>query len=178
MSWLLARKSKLSLEKDSIIQMYPKTDLDIWNSALGLTQPSNTKVLQRFQSNVLRSITNAPWYVSKLTLHKDLQIPFVTEEINKYSTIYHSRLIQHENNHVTELSNPLHVKRRLRRQWPSDLTVERGEEEKRCKTAQVTVYIGESSLDYFSAQVLTHNTFTYYSTVEWIVNLRRKIRKN
>jgi hypothetical protein len=26
--------------------------------------------------------------------------------------------------------------------------------------------IGESTLDDFSAQVLTHNTFTYYSTVE------------
>jgi hypothetical protein len=39
------------------------------------------------------------------------------------------------------------------------------------------VYIGESSLDDFSAQVLTHNTFTYYSTVEWIVNLQRKIIK-
>jgi hypothetical protein len=35
----------------------------------------------------------------------------------------------HENNQVTELSNPLHVKRRLRRQWPSDLIVEREEEE-------------------------------------------------
>jgi hypothetical protein len=33
------------------------------------------------ESHVLRSITNAPWYVSNLTLHRDLQIPFVTEEI-------------------------------------------------------------------------------------------------
>jgi hypothetical protein len=32
-------------------------------------------------------------------------------------------------NRVTELSNSLHVKRRLRRQWPSDLIVEREEEE-------------------------------------------------
>jgi hypothetical protein len=69
------------------------------------------------------------WYVSNLTLHRDLQIPFITEEIKKYSTTYHSRLIQHENNQVTELSNPLHVKRRLRQQWPSDLIVEREEEE-------------------------------------------------
>jgi hypothetical protein len=93
----------------------------------GYTKPSNTEVLQRFQSNVLRSITNAPWYVSNHTLHRDLQIPFVTEEIKKYSTIYHSRLIRHENNQFIELSNPLHVKRSLRRQWPSDLIVEREE---------------------------------------------------
>jgi hypothetical protein len=102
---------------------------------LGCTKPSNTKVLQRFQSNVLRSITNAPWYVSNLTLHRDLRIPFVTEEIKKYSTKYHSRLIRHENNQVTELSNPLHVKRKLRRQWPSILIVEREEEEYRGATA-------------------------------------------
>jgi hypothetical protein len=61
--------------------------------------------------------------------YTDLQIPFVAEEIKKYSTIYHSRLIQHENNQVTKLSNSLHVKQRLRRQWPSDLIVEREEEE-------------------------------------------------
>jgi hypothetical protein len=69
----------------------------------GCTKPLNTKVIQRFQSNVLGSKTNAPWYVSNLTLHKDLQIPFVTEEIKKYSTIYHSRLIRHKTNQVTEL---------------------------------------------------------------------------
>jgi hypothetical protein len=92
-------------------------------------KPSNTKVLKLFQSNILCCITNAPWYVLNLTLHKDLQIPFVTEEIKKYSTIYHSRLIQHKNNQARELSNPLQVKWRLGRQWPSDLIVEREEEE-------------------------------------------------
>jgi hypothetical protein len=95
----------------------------------GCTKPSNTKVLQRFRSNVLRCITNVPWYVWNLTLHRDLQIQLVTEKIKKYPTIYDSRLIQHENNQVTELSNLLHVKRKLRGQWPSDLIVE-GEKEK------------------------------------------------
>jgi hypothetical protein len=33
------------------------------------------------QTYCVRSITNVPWYVSNLTLHRDLQIPFVTEEI-------------------------------------------------------------------------------------------------
>jgi hypothetical protein len=35
MSWLLGRKSKLSLE-NGILVYYPKTDLDVWNSALGM----------------------------------------------------------------------------------------------------------------------------------------------
>jgi hypothetical protein len=35
--------------------------------------------------------------------------------------MYYNRLIGHENGYVTELSNPLNVRRRLKRQWPSDL---------------------------------------------------------
>jgi hypothetical protein len=129
-SWLLGRKSKLSLENKILV--YKCILKPIWTygiKLLGCTEPLNTKVLQRFQSNVLRSIANAPWYISNLTLHRGLQIQFITEEIKKYFTLYHSRLIRHENNQVTELSSLLHVKRRLRRQWPSDLIVEREEEE-------------------------------------------------
>jgi hypothetical protein len=85
--------------------------------------------IQRLQSNVLRTITNAPWYVSNYTLRSDLQIPFITEEIKRYSTLYYNRLIEHENSYVTELRNPLNVRRRLKRQWPSDLKDQREEEE-------------------------------------------------
>jgi hypothetical protein len=60
-----------------------------------------------------------------------LQIPFITEEIKRYSTVYYNRLIGHENGYVTELSNPLNVRRRLKRQWPSDLKDQREEEEQR-----------------------------------------------
>jgi hypothetical protein len=41
----------------------------IWTYGIqlwGCTKPSNTKLIQRFQSKVLRLITNAPWYVSNL----------------------------------------------------------------------------------------------------------------
>jgi hypothetical protein len=79
----------------------------------------------KFQSKVLRTITNAPWYVSNYTLHNDLQIPFITVEIKRY----YNRLIGHENSYVTELRNPLNVRRRLKRQWPSDLKDQREEKE-------------------------------------------------
>jgi hypothetical protein len=39
-----------------------------------------------------------------------------------------NRLIGHENSYVTELSNSLKVRRRLKRQWPSDLKDQREEE--------------------------------------------------
>jgi hypothetical protein len=88
-----------------------------------------TKIIQRLQSKVLRTITNAPWYVLNYMLYNDLQIPFITEEIKRYSTPYHNRLIGHENSYVTELRNPLNVRRRLKRQWPPDLKDQREEEE-------------------------------------------------
>jgi hypothetical protein len=65
----------------------------------------------------------------KLHVTYDLQIPFITEEIKRYSTIYYNRLIGHENSYGTELSNPLNVISRLKRQWPSDLKNQREEEE-------------------------------------------------
>jgi hypothetical protein len=43
--------------------------------------------------------------------------------------MYYNRLIGHENSYVTELINPLNGKRRLKRQWPSDLKDQREEEE-------------------------------------------------
>jgi hypothetical protein len=39
------------------------------------------------------------------------------------------QLIEHENGYVTDLSNPLNVRRRLKRQWPSYLKDQREEEE-------------------------------------------------
>jgi hypothetical protein len=44
----------------------------------------------------------APWYVSNYTLHNDLQIPVITEEIKRYSRLYYNRLIGHENSNVTQ----------------------------------------------------------------------------
>jgi hypothetical protein len=108
MLWLLGLKFKLSLENKTLI--YKCMLKPIWTYGIqlwGRAKPSNTKIIQRLPSNVLRTITNAPWYVSNFTLHNDLQIPFITEEIKGYLTIYYNRLIGHENSYVTELSNPL-----------------------------------------------------------------------
>jgi hypothetical protein len=52
----------------------------------------------------------------------------MTEEMKEYSSIYYDRPIGHDNSYVTELSNPLNVRRGLKRQWPSDLKDQREEE--------------------------------------------------
>jgi hypothetical protein len=118
MSWLLGRKSKLSLENKTLIykcilELIWMYRIQLW----GCAKPLNTKIIQRLQSNVLLTITNARWHVSNFMLHDYLPIPFITEEIKRYSTIYYKRLIGRENSYVTEISNPLNVKRRLKQQW-------------------------------------------------------------
>jgi hypothetical protein len=42
-------------------------------------------------------ITNAPWYVSNLTLHADLKIPYVREVITKKYVKHHQKLETHPN---------------------------------------------------------------------------------
>jgi hypothetical protein len=67
--------------------------VQLWGSA----SDSNIEILQRFQSKLLRKIFNAPWFVSNRTLHQDLKIPTVKEEIAKFSKKYNSKLENHPN---------------------------------------------------------------------------------
>jgi hypothetical protein len=62
---------------------------------------------------VLRLIVNAPWYVSNLTIPKDLQIPFAKEEIYRLSTLYQQSVLEHNNRLVAEISNPPNIRRRF-----------------------------------------------------------------
>jgi hypothetical protein len=124
---VMALRTKIQTlsKKKCILKPIWTYGIQLW----GCAKPSNTKIIQRLQSKVLRTISNAPWYVSNFTLHNDLQIPFITEEIKRCWTLYYNRLMGHENSYVTELRNPLNVRRRLKRQRPSDLQDEREEEE-------------------------------------------------
>jgi hypothetical protein len=119
---LLVRKSKLSIQNKfllhkCIIKPIWTCGIQLW----GCTKSSNTKIIQRLQSKILRSVINAPWYVSNFTLHSDLQIPFVIEGVHRLSTLYRQGILGHSDRLVAELGNPPNVRRRLRRQWPSDL---------------------------------------------------------
>jgi hypothetical protein len=56
-----------------------------------------------------------------LSLHKDLQIPFVSDEIRRLSRLYSARIDGHDNKLIADLNTPPNVPRRLKRQWPTDL---------------------------------------------------------
>ena len=82
MYWIMGRKSQLSLENKLLL--YKTIIKPIWTYGIplwGTASNFNIDILQRFQNKVLRSITNAPWYVPNTILHTDLQIPTVKAEI-------------------------------------------------------------------------------------------------
>jgi hypothetical protein len=57
-------------------------------------------ILQCFQSKVIRTIVEAPWY----GYLNDLQTPTVKEEIHRYSSEYSAHLSAHENELVVNLN--------------------------------------------------------------------------
>ena len=53
--------------------------------------------MPRYQSKTIRSIINAPWYITNVNIHKDLEIPTVKEEIKEFSERYLQKLSNHSN---------------------------------------------------------------------------------
>jgi hypothetical protein len=66
-------------------------------------------------------ITGAPLFISNLTLHNDLKIPFVRKEITLHANKYELRTIEHSNPLTNELFHQSNNVRRLQRIWPDDL---------------------------------------------------------
>ena len=62
--------------------------IQLWGTASN----SNIDILKKFQSKVLRIITNAPWYVPNVVIKHDLQVPSVRQEVRTFRVTYHARL--------------------------------------------------------------------------------------
>jgi hypothetical protein len=76
--------------------------------------------MQRSQSKILRTITNAPWYVTNQTLQDDLKVPFIKNVIQEKSINHHGKL----GNHSNAILQPLleqQQRRRLKKLWPTYL---------------------------------------------------------
>lgn len=98
LAYLLNHRSSLSLDNKvliykSIIKPILIYGIQLWGSAC----ISSILTMQRTQSSILRSITGAPWFVRNSIIHKDLNIPFIEEEIMRYSQIYKRKLSEHPN---------------------------------------------------------------------------------
>jgi hypothetical protein len=78
--WILGRHSPLFLRNKTLI--YKVVLRPVWTYGIelwGCASSSNIEILQRYQSKVLRLITQAPWYVTNQILHRDLGIAPVRE---------------------------------------------------------------------------------------------------
>ena len=122
MYWLLGPRSQLSLENK--IRIYKAILKPVWTYAVqlwGTACDSNIQILQRYQSMTLRTITGAPWYISNFDIHRDMNIPFVKDEIKRFAIRYTNRLDNHINTLAIELLDNSMDVRRLRRFHVLDL---------------------------------------------------------
>ena len=86
MYWIIGRKSQLSMANKLLV--YKAILKPIWTYGIqlwGTASNSNIDILEKFQSNVLRIITNAPWYVPNAVIKHDSQVSSVRQEVRTYS---------------------------------------------------------------------------------------------
>ena len=72
--WIIGRKSQLSME--NILLEYKAILKPIWTDGVqlwGSASNSNIEILERFQSKVLRIITDAPRYVPNVVIKRDFK---------------------------------------------------------------------------------------------------------
>jgi hypothetical protein len=122
MNWLIGRKSKPTTENKLL--MYKAILKPIWPYSVqlwGCAKPPNTKIVQRVQSKILRMVFNAPCYISNKTLHEESGIPFVEDENKSLTNSYLHNLPRHPNEQVSHPHVPPAARRRLHRQWPTDV---------------------------------------------------------
>jgi hypothetical protein len=91
--------------------------MQLWGTASN----SNLEIPERFQSKVLRIITDAPWYRPNTIIKSDLQISTVKQEARKYSENYRKRLDAHPKNLANALFKEQLGNRILKRLYPADL---------------------------------------------------------
>ena len=78
--WLIGRKSKLTTESKLLLCKVILKPIWTYGVQLwGCSKPSNTKIIQRIQSKILRMVFNAQRYVSNKTLDESSGKPFVED---------------------------------------------------------------------------------------------------
>jgi len=96
--WTIGRKSLESLVNklfvyNAIIKHIWTYGVQLWGSASN----SNLEILERFQSKVLRIITDAQRCVPNAVIKHDLQVSSVRQEVRNYSVTYRQRPDDHPN---------------------------------------------------------------------------------
>ncbi len=103
-AWMLRADNKISLSNKRLL--YKSVLRPIWTYGMplwGAAVDTHVTKIQRQQNIVLRSITDAPKYVSNLQLHDDLNLETVQELITRTADRYIIRLHYHDNNEALML---------------------------------------------------------------------------
>ena len=111
--WLIGRRSNLSIQNE--VTLYKTVIKPVWTYGIqlwGTASNSNIEILQRFQSKTPR-----PWYVTNETIHRDLKIPTVKDEIYKSRSRYNARVNNRHNPLVSQLLDTTDQIRRLKRKY-------------------------------------------------------------
>ena len=119
--WLTGRRSKLNIQNK--ITLHKAVIKPVWTYGIqlwGTASNSNIEILQRFQLKTLRSLINAPRYVTNETIHGDLKILTVKDEIYKSRSRYNVGVNNHHNPLVTQLLDITDQIRRLKTKYPLD----------------------------------------------------------
>jgi hypothetical protein len=89
--------------------------IELW----GCASPSNIAKIQRYQSKLLRLITNTPWFVTNQTLHQDLCIEEVRNVFREKAAAHRKTLSEHPNPLMGPLTDQP-KQRCLKRGWTFD----------------------------------------------------------
>ncbi|GFV90493.1 probable RNA-directed DNA polymerase from transposon X-element [Trichonephila clavipes] len=95
---LLSKNSKLSTNnKRKIYMQYLLPILTYASQIWGITSNRNLDRIQILQNRALRLILNAPTYIKRIHIHKDLKIPALTSRIKKLATAFYEQVNAHSN---------------------------------------------------------------------------------
>jgi len=102
--------------------MYKVILKPVWTYGIELwscVSSSNIEIIQRYQSKILRLITQAPWYVTNQVLHRDLCVAPVREIFKEKAEAHRKTLSSHPNSLMRPLTTQKPT-RRLRRKRTFD----------------------------------------------------------
>jgi len=120
--WLLGKNSQLDLSSKRLL--YLSIVKPIWTygcSLWGCASKSNIAVIERGQNIALRTIVQAYRFERNEDIRRDLQVPTVQEEINRYAAKHEAKLSNHPNTTALSLLDNSEEVRRLKRFKPFDL---------------------------------------------------------
>lgn len=105
-SCMVNTKSRLGLNtKLLVFNTCIKPVLTYAAPAWAHAEPRTLYKLQIVQNQFLRRAVGAPWFVRNVTIHRDLGMPTIIEEIQKQAAAYFEKSARHENPLVREAQN-------------------------------------------------------------------------